>query len=172
MDAEIRRLYSSARQCCVPESRITLLHIGELETAVVVGVDSEPDSVLLLEIGSRKTAEKFFLHVPPSPGEIENAIQQVEDEITRARVITAGHPELLSADTCIREIARTAGYRSGQMEELSVEAIERVFSQLANYSLGRPASISGIPGDAGFAASLLILREFMHHLGYATIRVV
>ncbi len=170
MDEDIRRLYRSVRQHCPPESRVTVLQIGELQTAVVFGSGAEPDKALLLAIGSRKTAAEFFLHVPPAPGEIENAIQQVEDEITRARAISAGYPELVSADTCIHEISGIGAHRSAVL--ISVDAVERAFALLASHSLGRPASIAGIPAEPGFAASLLILREFMHHLGYATIRVV
>lgn len=53
-----------------------------------------------------------------------------------------------------------------------VEAVERLFDLLAAWSLGRPAVVSGIPTDAGFAATLLILREFMHHLHFACIQVL
>jgi hypothetical protein len=34
---------------------------------------------------------------------------------------------------------------------------------------GSTAARQGLPGDAGFAATLLILREFMHHLQFASI---
>lgn len=53
---------------------ITVLHIGEQETAVATGAGAEPDKVLLLAIGTQSTAAEFFLHTPPTPGEIENAI--------------------------------------------------------------------------------------------------
>lgn len=51
-----------------------------------------------------------------------------------------------------------------------MEAVERLFDLLASLSLGRPASSAGIPDTPAFAARLLILREFMHHLGFAEIR--
>ena len=36
---------------------------------------------------------------------------------------------------------------------------------------GRPPRIAGIPEDNSFAMGLLILREFMHHLDFATLLV-
>jgi hypothetical protein len=52
-----------------------------------------------------------------------------------------------------------------------VEAVERLFDLLAALSLGRPASSAGIPADGVFAARLLILRELMHHLGFAALQL-
>jgi hypothetical protein len=42
---------------------------------------------------------------------------------------------------------------------------------LASLVLGRPASSAGIPTNPAFAATLLILREFMHHLQFDSIRI-
>ena len=41
-----------------------------------------------------------------------------------------------------------------------------MFAQLAAVSLGRPAASASVPTDAAFFAYMLILREFMHHLGF------
>lgn len=127
-----------------------------------------PDKVLLLAIGSKKTAAEFFRHSPPTPGEIENAIQQVEDEITRAREMVAGYAVLATSDASIREIARIANVHA---EQLSLDEVEQVFALLASHSLGRPAASAGIPGSPAFAATLLILREFMHHLQFPAINI-
>ncbi|MYM95524.1 hypothetical protein [Duganella vulcania] len=40
---------------------------------------------------------------------------------------------------------------------------------LAAVIQGKPAAHEGIPDDNAFAATLLILREFMHHLGFSSI---
>ena len=49
---------------------------------------------------------------------------------------------------------------------LSREAVEGTFERLAQAASGRPLSSCGIPADPEFAARLLILREFMHHLQF------
>ena len=171
MQTAIHQQYGTIRLLLAANLPITVLHIGEQETDVAAGTGAEPENVLLLAMGSRKTAADFFLHTPPSPGEIENAIMQVEDEITRVREMMAGYAMLVTTDASVREIALIAGIQAGSAMHLPVDGVEQVFSLLAGYSLGRPASISGIPGDPAFAATLLILREFMHHLKFASISV-
>jgi exopolyphosphatase/pppGpp-phosphohydrolase len=168
MQPDLRRLYLAASRSVQPDVPVTALHIGEMETAVVTGAGAEPRKALMLAIGSKKTAKEFFLHSPPAPAEMEKAIMQVEDEIARAREMTAGYPLLFTRDKHIREIAVIAGH-SEAVRRLSVEDVERVFSLLASSSLGRPSSIAGIPDSPGFAASILILREFMHHLGFTSV---
>ena len=171
METEIRQRYREIRLALPAGAPITVLHIGEQETDVATGAGAEPEKVLMLDIGSQRTAARFFLHTPPTPGEIENAIQQVEDEITRARETVAGYPTLVTEDASIREIAHIAGLHAGQAIQLPVDAVEHVFALLAGHSLGRPAASAGIPGSLAFAATVLILREFMHHSGFASIGI-
>jgi NADP-dependent 3-hydroxy acid dehydrogenase YdfG len=52
---------------------------------------------------------------------------------------------------------------------LSTEAMERVFDRLAAVVTGSSAARQGIPAGREFAATLLILREFMHHLRFTSI---
>ena len=171
METEIHQRYRSIRRGLLQGTPITVLHIGEQETAIASGAGAEPETVLLLAIGSHRTSARFFMHTPPTPGEIENAIMQVEDEVTRAREMIAGHSTLLTLDTSIREIAHIASGRDISTLQLSIDAVEQVFSLLASYSLGRPVSGSDISGNPAFAATLLILREFMHHLRFSSITV-
>lgn len=171
MENEIRRRYGAIRLGSSEGAAITVLHIGQEQTAVATGVGLEPDAVIVLAIGSTKTADDFFQHTPPTPGELETAIMVVEDEVTRARSMAAGNSTLLTADTAIREIAQIAGVTDGSELILSLEAVEGLFDLLAALSLGRPASSAGIPADPAFAATLLILREFMHHLKFMSISI-
>jgi hypothetical protein len=75
----------------------------------------------------------------------------------------------MASDAAIHAIALSAGVTGGSAATLSIEAVERQFDLLTALSLGRPASSAGIPNDAAFAATLLILREFMHHLQFESI---
>lgn len=74
METETHQHYRAVRQGLPAGTPITMLHIGEQETVVATGAGAEPEKVLLLAIGSQRTAADFFLHTPPTPGEIENAI--------------------------------------------------------------------------------------------------
>lgn len=171
MENEIRLQFGKARVGVPDGTAITVLHIGEEQTAVATGTTTVPDVVLVLAIGSKRTAADFFKHTPPMPGELENAIMVIEDEVTRLRQITAAASRLVTSDAAIREIALVAG-GPGQSELiLTLDAVERTFELLAAFALGRPASSAGIPANAAFAATLLILREFMHHLQFASVTV-
>ncbi|WP_394788086.1 hypothetical protein [Rhodoferax sp.] len=171
MDDTLRHRYRTLRPQVAEGMPITVLHIGADQTVIVAGTGPEPAEVLVLAIGSGKTAAALFHHNPPTPGELENAIQIVEDEVTRARALAASYPSLWSTDPAVPELAQIAGVSmDAGNNSLSIEAVEQLFDLLASLSLGRPAASAGIPNTPTFAATLLILREFMHHLGFADIR--
>lgn len=163
--------YSTAR-AQLDNDVLVLLHIGPEQTAIAVGRGAAPDVTLTLAIGAQKTAREYFKHTPPSPLELETAIVTVEDEVTRARNLVAAGARLVTTDPALREIALLSGVTAGQTMRLSLEAMERTFDRLAQVSLGRPASSDTLPTSNSFAATLLILREFMHHLQFADISVL
>jgi exopolyphosphatase/pppGpp-phosphohydrolase len=166
----IRLTYSNIRSDVANGTAITVLHIGEEQTAVASGSGVEP-AVIALALGSRRTAADHFKHEPPTPIEMENTIQAVEDELARVRPMIVRDSKLLTADAAIREIARLAGVADSAEHTLSLDAMERTFDRLAAVTLGTPASQEGVPSSAAFAATLLILREFMHHLQFSSITV-
>ncbi|UUZ62650.1 hypothetical protein LP417_22280 [Polaromonas sp. P1-6] len=172
MENEIRLRYGAARAGVPDGTPITVLHIGEEQTAVATGSTSEPDAVLVLYIGAKRTAADFFKHAPPTSAELENAIMVVEDEVSRLRNVRATASTLFTSDAAIREIALVAGVPGQSELVLTLDAVEQTFERLAALALGRPASSAGIPANAAFAATLLILREFMHHVQFASVTVI
>jgi exopolyphosphatase/pppGpp-phosphohydrolase len=169
---EARRQYQVARAGAAPGAPITALHIGAQHTAVVSGCGAEPDATLVLAIGAQKTARDFFRRSQPTPLELENAIAMVEEEVTRAVTVVARGSTLHGADPAVREIARLAGVASGARGApvtLVLEAMEQTFNRLVAVAEGRPARQEALPDNAEFAAGLLILREFMHHLRFDAI---
>ena len=156
----------------IPEGTpITVLHIGEQQTAVAAGTGVEPGAVFKLPIGSRTTAAEYFQHNPPIPKEMENAIVAVEDAVAIARTLITDGSALFTADEAIRKIALISGIPDRPELTLSRDAMERTFERLIAVTLGTPGSREGIPTDITFAATLLILREFMHHLQFLSITV-
>ncbi len=164
--------YRVARVLLANGNPLVLLLIGADQTGVAIGHGAAPDSLLALAIGSQITAREFFKHRPPSPLELENAIVTVEDEVTRARKLIPPGARLVTTDSSIREIAHLSGMTPGAVLHLPLDAMERTFERLAQVSLGRPASFDGLPADNQVAATLLILREFMHHLRFDDITVL
>lgn len=164
-EPSIHQHYASIRMGVPNGTPITVLNISAEETNVALGNASEPKIVLSLAIGSQKTTAAYFKHHPPTPAEVENAILAVEDEVMRARSIRTEDAALYTIDRAIREIAILAGAST----TLDLEAVERIFQRWIAVINGSPASQPGIPNDAAFGATLLILREFMHHLKFASI---
>jgi exopolyphosphatase/pppGpp-phosphohydrolase len=171
IEAEVRNRYSSIRQDIPAGDPFTILHIGAEQTWIATGSGSEVAAMLELAMGSSKTASEHFKHTPPTPAELENAIQTIEDEITRARSLTDGNSMLFTTDAMLREIALVAGLPDQPELLLSIDAVERMFERLAALTLGQLRAPESLPRSKTFAASVLILREFMHHLQFATITV-
>jgi exopolyphosphatase/pppGpp-phosphohydrolase len=168
MAAQYRRIRSQASYT----GRIAVLQLGADETGVAVGAGVGPDATIILGIGSQRIANDYFKHSPPTPGELEAAIDTVEDEVTRVQGILGGGAELFTTDASVREVALAAGQTTGSTMVVSVDQVERTFGRLAAVSLGRPAALEGLPPDREFAATLLIVREFMHHLGFSQVTIL
>ena len=176
-EAEMALRHAAIHDLVADKGLMTVLHIGDEATGVAVGTlggGSHPPSTLALALGSQRTAREYFKHSPPSPLEMENAIATVEDEVMRARALflkDARESRLYTTDAAIREIAHLSGVSEGARMQLSLEAMERTFDRLAAIALGRPASADSLPASNTFAATLLILREFMHHLQFSSISI-
>lgn len=79
------------------------------------------------------------------------------------RHLSTSAPEIWS-------IAGVAGLKPPA--HLAIETVEMLFNQLADAAYGIPAARLGIPSDRGFAASLLLLRELLHHGSFGSIMVL
>jgi len=119
-----------------------------------------------LPVGLRDLAEDVLRHEPPTPAELERAIDVVEDALTGSRLARAERGDLISADNLLAAlVVGTPG------EHLTRDEVEAQFQRLASRSLGTPVAETELPVRRDFAAALLILRECMHHLGFSGIRM-
>ncbi|MDO8279004.1 MAG: hypothetical protein Q7T63_12860 [Burkholderiaceae bacterium] len=169
---EVLQCYARARVSAPPGAPVMALHIGEQCTEVAAGRGAHPAATLRLDIGARKTATEFLHHSPPTPLEMEYSIAAVEDEVMRALPLREAGAELVCQDAWVAGISRLSGVPPGSSATLSLDAMERTFLRLAAVSEGRPIAQDGLPDKPEFAATLLILREFMHHLRFASLTVV
>ena len=145
---------------------LTTLHIGGAHTRLLSGAADAPALLRTLDIGARVTAATCFAHQPPTEAELEHAIMLVEDAVMPVRDLLAPGSTLYTADGGIRQIALAAGLPAQPELRLPLEAVEHTFNRLAALSLGRPATQDTLAQDNAFAATLLILREGLHHLGF------
>ncbi|MFZ6750997.1 hypothetical protein [Undibacterium sp. Ren11W] len=151
---------------------ITVLHLAAEQLGVASGSGMGPPETQILALGAQRSAREYFTLTPPGRREFELAIERVEDEIIRASKLLPLQAKLYSNDQLVRQIALLAGVPDGALMLFDLETMERCFSRLAAVIQGQPAAQEGIPLDNNFAAALLILREFMHHLGFSSICIL
>lgn len=111
-----------------------------------------------LPFGIDTLVQRYLRHTPPTPLELELAIEEIEPAIMAlglrlptTTVLILGGPEA----------ARLKLPATGQHRD----EVEHVFQRLAAIALGRPPASEGLPADPHFFAAALLLRELMHHLG-------
>jgi len=170
----INNTYRTIRQKAADIDVLTVLHIDDEYSFIAQGTDTaKPEKLWVFDIGTEKTADDFFKHFPPTPAEIENAIQMVEDEVMPLHRQLMATSDLYTLDESIQDIARLTVFSEVQQGlTLARTDVEQVFNRLAAIISGRPASQDVLPTTNSFAATLLILREVMHHLGFMNITVL
>lgn len=142
------------------------------ETTAFLHLDAEQTTLsrngvaVRIAPGRTRLASEYLARWPPRPSDVENAIATIEDELMRAPRNLRGI-EVKSDAPVLREIARAAGVPDAA--RLSRDVVERTFERLAAVASGRPNAQERLPEETGFAASLLILRELMHHLDISSI---
>lgn len=123
-------------------------------------------SEVVFAVGARTIAQKLFRHDPPTPGEIEQAIDWIEEGLAATRLT---HGQLGDLQTDEPRLLALLGLR-GTGERVTREQVESQFQKLASMSMGRPRGQDEHLLDSMTAALLLILRECMHHLGFEGLR--
>jgi len=120
-------------------------------------------------------ARRVGLAFPPREAVLEASIAEVED------ALMPHVPALRARGTHALEVSGAAGAAGAaivalaagtQAREATLDEVERLFNRLACVAAGRPAAVEGLPEDAGLALALLVLRETLHHVGYAVLRPV
>jgi exopolyphosphatase/pppGpp-phosphohydrolase len=144
----------------------TLLHVGDEHAVVLCGPGDKPVAVLQLNLGWARIARDYFHHDPPTAHEIERAIDFAEDEIMRLGKPADVATTLWSTSPAVQAWSAVAGPR------MPIETVEQWFQRLASVALGQPGAMQGLPPGREAAATLLVLREFMHHRGHALIVAV
>lgn len=151
---------------------ITVLHISAAHCVLVSGSTAENGMTRVVSGGFLSVPTLYFRQTPPDEGDLERAIEHVEDAVMPERPQLAPHSQLYSADPTIRQMALLTGQTAAPNMQLSLDEVEALFNRLAARASGRPVSQdSDLPADAEFAATLLILREYMQHLGFATLKI-
>ena len=125
-------------------------------------LEFEDSRTVTLRVGPQGLADTVLQHDPPTPAELERAIDLVEDALTGLHIASAGSDRLVTADSLLLALPGL-GPQGGS---LARDAVELLFQRLASRALGTPVPAAELPHGREIAAALLILRECMHHLGF------
>ncbi len=142
-------------------SNVTLMRFDDGRTTLSqVGV---PDVVLA--VGASELAAAYFRHQPPTPGEIERVIDEIEDALTQTKLhpMDRGVLHIGAPGLCALLSLSEAG------DARTREQVEACFQRLASWALGYPAASGQAIEDPTDTAQLVILRECLHHLGYMVV---
>jgi exopolyphosphatase/pppGpp-phosphohydrolase len=148
----------------VAHAPLVWLHLGADTLWLVREGDKSGASSLSLDLGTDSTARLFFRADLPRPQELERAIDHVEDELMRAVAWSAGPTTLATEHPLVLGLAQPGAV-------VQRDAVEALFQRLASGALGDPSALKGLPSGREAAATLLILRELMHHLGFSQVVV-
>jgi exopolyphosphatase/pppGpp-phosphohydrolase len=154
-----------------PARQTTRLDLGDRETGVVVRSGEVDEVRLALLPGAQQLADETFRHEPPRPGELESAIDAVEDQVMAAADVVPTASSLVLLGPIAQQLAQVVGGTEGGSSTLSIETVEGLFQRLASESLGNPAARRGLPAGNAFVAGVLVVREFMHHLGFESVTI-
>ena len=150
-----------------PGTPLVLLHLGAHDVVVIlgkVGQGEAPEAVIGLPLGAQRVAQYFFRQSPPALEELDPAIQTVEDELNLLRLLIRPGVWLCSRDPALWALAPLIGLPDGEALTLEVADVERLFDRFSHVVFGRSWVREALPPHNRFAATLLVLREFMHHL--------
>lgn len=172
-DTVVRSLYATAREQLSEPNAIVTLSLSDEAGMLAFGTGRQPEQVASLPIGLRALADQLFGSGTITELAIEQGIEKVEERVmpwqrklpTPARLFTGGDD--------IVDIACMAGMpRDGDTWMLSTDSVEQLFNRWIARVQGRPASQDDLPLTPRFSASLLVLRECLHHLGFDSIIVL
>lgn len=136
---------------------------------IVLTVTAGP-TVSAIAAGSMRTLLEGLQHEPATPAELEAAITCIEDALMPA-VHQLPAAELYCAEPSLRTLAHLVA--AGTLPvRLDTGTIERLFNDLADIAYGMPAARFGLPTARDFTAALLVLREVLHHGGFAAVTLM
>jgi hypothetical protein len=113
------------------------LHLQARSTRLDIG----KAQIVTLPVGVGDLAEDVLRHEPPTPSELERAIDVVEDALTGSRLPRADRGDLVTADSLLRAVPGLGVHGA----RLTRDAVEALLHRLASRSLGTPISGAELP---------------------------
>jgi hypothetical protein len=149
----------------------TTLQLGANASTVVC---TEAGQVVLqqtLALGTASLARQWMRHTPPTPLDIEHAIEQTEDIVMplAAKLVRTGQLQLSGSGAAL--ILQGVGAEPDAELHWNLDEVEDLFHRIAMVSQGRPSGQEALPTAPEFYAAMVILRECLHHLRFSGVVV-
>jgi hypothetical protein len=149
----------------------TTLDLGT-ETSTVLCIDG--GRVVLqqeLRLGVASLARQWMRHIPPTPLEIENAIEVTEDVVMPLAATLVRTEQLVLPGSGAALILQGVGAASDAVLRCNLDEAEDLFNRIAMVSQGRPTGHEALSTAPEFYAAMVILRECLHHLKFGGVFV-
>jgi exopolyphosphatase/pppGpp-phosphohydrolase len=165
--------FARARQLVPMDQPIVVLHLGDEQAMLAWGTEVQPSKFLTLPIGLSGLANKISPNGQLSELAMEQIIAEVEDTVMPLHTKLPAASTLFSDDAMMAELSRWACRTDNTTHwQLDIDSVEHLFNRLVALAQGRPASQDSLPTTGRFAATLLVLREWLHHLHFDGITVL
>lgn len=146
---------------------ITVLALGQDSSTVRRMAGDQTLRYKAFPLGVDALVLQSLRHAPPWPIELEHAIELTEELVMPLATQFAGSTGLILQGRGAALFAGALAASGIVQTRFSLDEIEALFNRLIPVSQGRPPSQEKLPTDTRFVATVLILREFMHHLHFA-----
>lgn len=167
--SKLQQLLLSLREENSELTGITWMVLDEQQICFSFINDQGEGKSVRTTFGPSSIAQQFFRHTPPTPDELEYAINTVEDGYEQLFKHIEHSSVLVTADPAIRHICELCGLSGEDPLVLSRERMESLFGQFAEVMLGRFNAFAEDDLSVLRYAQLLVLRECMYHLKFEKI---
>jgi hypothetical protein len=149
----------------------TTLQLGTDTSTVLCTEDGRVVLEQELPLGTASLARQWMRHTPPTPLDIEHAIEQTEDVVMplAARLVRNQLLELRGPGAAL--ILQGVSAAPDAVLRWNLDDVEDIFNRIAMVSQGRPAGQEALPTSPEFYAAMVILRECLHHLRFGGVLV-
>ena len=149
----------------------TTLQLGTETSTVLCVEDGQIVFQQELPLGIASLARQWMRHTPPTPLDIEHAIEVTEDVLMPLAAKLARTEQLQLSGSGAALILQGVGAATDAVLNWSLEEVEGLFNRIAMVSQGRPIGHEALPTAPELYAAMVIVRECLHHLRFGEVVV-
>lgn len=149
----------------------TTLELGAETSTLVCTDEGNPVLQQELPLGTASLARQWMRHTPPTPLDMEHAIEQTEDVVMPLAAKLMRTEQLLLRGSGAALILQAVGATPDVALRWSLDEVEDLFNRIAMVSQGRPMGHEAMPTAPEFYAAMVIVRECLHHLRFGAVVV-